>query len=109
MLRVTLPEAPPPVRPVPAVTPLIVLGNVWPEANVMGPVKLPVPWTSRVNSGAVVPMPTFVLDPAPFTPLMLPSTMELLAVTEAMAPIAVELLRFGWAESGPDKYPRAVL
>src|SRR5258708_36555535 len=108
MLRVTLPEAPPPVRPVPAVTPLIVLGNGWACANLIGPVKFPVPCTSRVNIGAVVPMPTFVLDPAPFTPLMLPRTIALLAVTEARAPIAVELLKFGWAESGPDKYPTAV-
>src|SRR5579864_82957 len=43
--------------------------------------------------GAVVPIPTKVSAPAPFTPLMLPRTMVLLAVTWALAPIAVALLR----------------
>ena len=92
---VTLPDVPPPVSPVPAVTPLIVFGNVWLAEKVTGPVKLALPCTSSVNAGAVVPMPTFVLDPEPFTPAMLPSTSELLAVTVARAPIAVELLSAG--------------
>ena len=40
-----------------------------------------------------MPMPTFVLAAAPFTPAMLPSTIELLAVTSAPAPMAVALLK----------------
>src|SRR6516165_4158772 len=38
-------------------------------------------------------MPTFVLDLALFTPLMLPSTRALLSPTMALAPIAVAFLR----------------
>ena len=37
-------------------------------------------------------MPTRVLAAAPFTPLMLPSTMALFSPTKAFAPIAVALL-----------------
>ena len=40
----------------------------------------------------VVPIPTLVLAVAPFTPLMVPSTIELLAETSAPAPMAVALV-----------------
>src|ERR1700674_1193276 len=82
--------------------------------------------------GAVIPMPTRVSeqygDPHPFTPLMLPSTMALLAAASALAPIAVALLRppvdsalpypmkvlsapVGWVPSAarPEAVPIAVL
>jgi hypothetical protein len=92
---VTPPPVPPPVRPVPAVIPVMVPvpGNVCPAANVTSPVKLPVPCTSSFAAGAVVPIPTNVSAFAPFTPLMLSSTSELLCVTVAKAPMAVTLLR----------------
>src|SRR5579863_4595112 len=47
---------------------------------------------SKLWVGAMVPIPTLTLEVAPFTPMMLPSTRELLAVTNALAPIAVALL-----------------
>src|SRR5580700_9140998 len=84
-------------------------GKVWPAAKVIAPVKLALPCTSSFAAGAVVPIPTRVSAVAPFTPLILPSTMALLAVTCALAPIAVALLRAGWPESGPAFAPRAVL
>src|ERR1700733_4625482 len=54
------------------------------------------PWfpaTSNAANGAVVPMPTLVVACALLMPMMLPRTSELLAVTSALAPIAVALLR----------------
>src|SRR5437773_1714896 len=50
------------------------------------------PTTCSTAIGAVMPMPTFVLEVALFTPLILPSTSELLCVTCARDPMAVALL-----------------
>ena len=47
-------------------------------------------------------MPTFVSAFAPFTPLMLPSTIELLCVTKASEPMAVALDRLGEPTSAFD-------
>ena len=65
------------------------------------------PSTSRVEAGAVVPMPTLVSAVAPFTPLMLPSTSVLLAVTSALAPMAVVFVRV--PVEGPALNPSPVL
>src|SRR5882672_1376828 len=59
------------------------------------PVKLAVPTMCSLDCGAVVPMPTFVSAVAPFTPLILPSTSELLCVTIACEPMAVALTTMG--------------
>jgi len=93
--------------PPPAVAPEIVLGKLCVEANVTGPVKFPVPWTSRENSGVLVPMPTFTLAPALFTPLILPSTKALLSATTALEPIAVAFFRVPVENAAPA--PTAVL
>src|ERR1700675_3597979 len=50
------------------------------------------PTTSNVAAGVVVPIPTFTLAVAPLTPLMLPKTSALLALTTAFDPIAVALV-----------------
>src|SRR5947207_14660682 len=55
--------------------------------------------TLSVAVGAVVPMPTFVLALAKFTPLMLPKTSELLCDTWARAPMAVALNKGSEARS----------
>src|SRR6266404_2907519 len=49
--------------------------------------------TWSVANGAMTPMPTLVLAKAPLTPLILPSTSELLASTSAREPSAVALVR----------------
>src|SRR5437660_2451821 len=51
------------------------------------------PLTCNLAPGVVVPMPTKVSVVAPFTPLMLPSTRQLLQFTCARAPTALALVR----------------
>ena len=64
-------------------------------------VKIPLPTTSRVDVGVVVPMPTLVLLVAPLTPLIEPSTKALDSLTTALVPIAVAFC--SWVDvPGPD-------
>ncbi len=84
-----------------------------PEPQLTVPVtfRLPVtevlPWTSSVDCGVAVPMPTLTLLVAPFCPAMLPKTRELLAPTTALEPMAVALVRVP-VESAANE-PTAVL
>ena len=50
-------------------------------------------FTSKAALGAVVPIPTLAEAVAPFTPLILPKTKLLEVVAEALAPIAVALVK----------------
>lgn len=75
--------------------------------SIRRPVVLELPMCNRAN-GAVSPIPTLVSAVALLTPLMLPSTKELLAVTSENAPIAVALVRVAPA-SIPAMWPRPVL
>ena len=70
------------------------------------PLKKESPTTCRRVLGAVVPMPTLVSAVAPFTPLICPSTILLLCVTIACAPIAVAFVNDFYDEKIEDKNKR---
>src|SRR4051812_35863961 len=61
--RLTTPLVPPPLRPLPAVTPVMVAAVVWVVASpkTMPPLALTAPFTSSFCAGVLVPMPTLWL------------------------------------------------
>jgi hypothetical protein len=84
---VTVPLPPPPPPPQPLQLP-----------TVRVPVMLALPWTSSVNCGVVVPMPTLTLAQLlaatqSFVLRILPSTSALDSSTSALEPMAVALLK----------------